>query len=374
MRIRTIRRMAKLLLCAFACIVIAMLGTDSAMAMADNGGDAVSNITIRITPPSGWATQRAEVEIRITDNTGAGFQSAQVKAGGKSWEDITGRLEQTENRHYCVVEITENCTVSVHVTGWDGRTYEKSEYIRCFDTASDERDTTASGQGSSGTASTPATPPGSSATATVPSGQGTVIDNATNEDGREFFTITTQDENYFYLIIDRQRDSENVYFLDTVKESDLLSLAEKDQGQDTPGVSAIPDPEPVCICTDKCVPGEVNTACEVCVLSLKDCTGKAPAVVPDDPEPVTQEKGGSGTLIIVVIAALAAGGVGYYLKIYKPKKDLDDAEDFDELTGEAEETVNEDGEDPAPNHDPYGEPEEPDYPEGYGYEEPEDEA
>ena len=45
MRIRTIRRMAKLLLCAFACIVIAMLGTDSAMAMADNGGDAVSNIT-----------------------------------------------------------------------------------------------------------------------------------------------------------------------------------------------------------------------------------------------------------------------------------------------------------------------------------------
>ena len=53
---------------------------------------------------------------------------------------------------------------------------------------------------------------------------------------------------------------------------------------------------------------------------------------------------------------------------------MDDAEDFDELTGEAEETVNEDGEDPAPSHDPYGEPEEPDYPEDYGYEEPEDEA
>lgn len=55
----------------------------------------------------------------------------------------------------------------------------------------------------------------------------------------------------------------------------------------------------------------------------------------------------------MLLMALAAGGAGYYFKIYKPKKDLDDADDFDELTGESEaETVNED--------------EEPDYPENYG--------
>ena len=75
---------------------------------------------------------------------------------------------------------------------------------------------------------------------------------------------------------------------------------------------------------------------------------------------------------MVVIAALAAGGVGYYFKIYKPNKDLDDAEDFDDLTGENEETINEDDDDPAPRRDPDGEPEEPDYPAGYGYEEPGD--
>lgn len=365
------KRMASLFLCALMCIVMAVSVTGPALAFADSGGDDVSNITIRITPPSGWATQRADVEVRITDNVGAGFQSAQVKVGGKGWKDVTGELEQTENRHYYIAEVTENCTVSVCVTGLDGRTYEKSEYIHCFNTASDDRSATVSGQDSPGTSSTPSEPTAPSVSK-VPAGQGTVVENVTNEDGREFFTIATQDENTFYLIIDRQSSSENVYFLDTVKESDLLSLAEKDRETES-GVSAVPDPEPVCICTDKCVPGEVNIDCPVCVLSLKDCTGKAPAADPGvDPEPEKPEKDNSGAIIMVVIAALAVGGAGYYLKIYKPKKDLDDAEDFDELTGE-EETVNEDGEDPAPRRDAYGEPEEPDYPVGYGYEEPEDE-
>ena len=209
-----------------------------------------------------------------------------------------------------------------------------------------------------------------------PAGQATVVENVTGSGGREFFTIQTQDENTFYLVVDRESESENVYFLDTVKESDLLSLAEKDDESGTLGESAIPDPEPVCICIDKCVAGEVNTDCPVCILSLKDCTGTAPAVDPDAETTTDKtEKGNSGTIILIVVAALAAGGAGYYIKIYKPKKDLDDAEDFDELTGEdevEEETVNEDDEDDVPNYVPYEEPDEPDYPEGYGYEEPEE--
>ena len=39
----------------------------------------------------------------------------------------------------------------------------------------------------------------------TPSGQATVLDHATGEDGKEFFTITTADNNVFYLIVDRQR-------------------------------------------------------------------------------------------------------------------------------------------------------------------------
>ena len=71
--------------------------------------------------------------------------------------------------------------------------------------------------------------------------------------------------------------------------------------------------------------------------------------------------------IRLALAALAVGGAGWYIKIYKPKHDLADAEDLDELTGAEEEpTVNEDDL-PAPVRHDYGdEPDEPDYPEDYG--------
>ena len=95
---------------------------------------------------------------------------------------------------------------------------------------------------------------------------------------------------------------------------------------------------------------------------------------PDGPEPERpKDNGGTGTVIIVLLAALAVGAAGWYIKIYKPKHDLTDAEDLDELTGDDEEpTVNEDDlpaprayEEPAPRSyedEPYA----PDDPEGYG--------
>lgn len=49
-------------------------------------------------------------------------------------------------------------------------------------------------------------------------------------------------------------------------------------------------------------------------------------------------------MLIVLIVALAAGGIGYYFKVYKPKHELDDAEDIDdfEFEGPEEPAVNED--------------------------------
>ena len=64
-------------------------------------------------------------------------------------------------------------------------------------------------------------PPAAEETTTkpfTPDGTGTVVDNATDEDGKEFFTITTPSENIFYLVIDRQRTENNVYFLNAVTE------------------------------------------------------------------------------------------------------------------------------------------------------------
>lgn len=67
----------------------------------------------------------------------------------------------------------------------------------------------------------------------TPDGTGTVV-NATSEDGKEVFTITTADEAVFYLVIDRQRSAENVYFLNAVTVADLMALAETGPGAGGP--------------------------------------------------------------------------------------------------------------------------------------------
>lgn len=176
----------------------------------------------------------------------------------------------------------------------------------------------------------------------TPAGQATVLDNATDGDGKEFYTFITPEENVFYLVIDNQRDSENVYFLNAVTEDDLAALAEKGE-KDGTGESAVPEVI-VCTCMDKCEAGMVNTSCPVCKNDLSACTGKEQAP-PETEEPAKEEtkKGNGGAFIFVLLAALAVGGAGYYFKIYKPKHDLDDAEDLDELLEDEDEAeVNED--------------------------------
>jgi len=130
----------------------------------------------------------------------------------------------------------------------------------------------------------------------TPDGTGTVVDNATDEDGKEFYTITTADESVFYLVIDKQKTSENVYFLNTVTTDDLLPLAE--QGKEPPK-EVTPEPEP-----------------------------KPTEPVEEVPEPEPEKKD-SPLLSLLLIGAvvLAGGGIGYYFKIYKPKHEAPDLED-----------------------------------------------
>lgn len=145
----------------------------------------------------------------------------------------------------------------------------------------------------------------------TPEGTGTVVDNAASSDDKEFYTITTPDENIFYLVIDKQRDGNNVYFLNAVTESDLAALAQKDAA-----------PEPVTPVTpEPTTPQEPEEPTE-----------------PEQPEkPEQPAKKGNSTMLIVLIVALAAGGIGYYFKVYKPKHELDDAEDIDDFEFEGPE-------------------------------------
>lgn len=129
----------------------------------------------------------------------------------------------------------------------------------------------------------------------TPEGTGTVVDNATDGDGKEFFTITTPSENVFYLIIDRQRDGQNVYFLNAVTERDLLALAEKD-----------PEPE----VTEPVMEPEPET--------------EPPTEPEPEPEPEKTSGFPMGNILMIAAVLLAGGGAGYYFKVYRPKHEAPD--------------------------------------------------
>ena len=52
-------------------------------------------------------------------------------------------------------------------------------------------------------------------------GNGKVEDNITDDSSKEFFTVKTKGGNTFFLVIDRARNSENVYMLSMIDEYDL---------------------------------------------------------------------------------------------------------------------------------------------------------
>lgn len=139
-------------------------------------------------------------------------------------------------------------------------------------------------------------------------GTGTVIDNATNEDEKEFYTITTPNEHVFYLVIDKQREQDNVYFLNAVTEKDLLALAEKSgDAADSENPLSTPQPEPTPDVTLEPIP---------------------------EPEPAP--KSNTGMLLLVLAVIVIGGGAGYYFKIYRPKQEQADYadQDYDEYEEE----------------------------------------
>ena len=164
----------------------------------------------------------------------------------------------------------------------------------------------------------------------TPEGTGTIQDAAAEgEDEKQFYTITTEDGNVFYLVIDGKRDANNVYFLNGVTEEDLMSLAEKSNGS----ISVIPEEE-ACTCAEKCEAGSVNTECLVCKNDLTGCTGKE--VQPEEPEEPAQpeepanEGVSIGMIVFLILGVLAVVGIGYYVKIIRPRQQAEEEEEFDE--------------------------------------------
>jgi len=154
----------------------------------------------------------------------------------------------------------------------------------------------------------------------TPDGQASVVDLAYEGDGKMFYTFKTPAGNVFYLIIDRQRGGENVYFLNAVTEQDLIALTDGAISTGDKNVSAIPtDPKT----------GEPDP-------NGKDDKPADPKTDPADPP--AKKGGNTGMLVFLLIGVAAVGGAAYYIKIIRPKQQggtsYDDEDEPNEDDGE----------------------------------------
>lgn len=136
----------------------------------------------------------------------------------------------------------------------------------------------------------------------TPDGNATLVDQASDKDGKEFYTFTSPAGNQFFLIIDKQRSDNNVYFLDYVTEKDLISLAKKDK--ENPLITETPEPE------------------------IKE---EKPEEKPVEEEKSEKKQNNTGMVLILLLVTVGVGIVAYYFKILKPKQELEAADDFEEI-------------------------------------------
>ncbi len=163
----------------------------------------------------------------------------------------------------------------------------------------------------------------------TPKGNAQLIDDVSDNENLQFITVTARDGNVFYFVIDKGAQSENVYFLNTVDESDLEALVEKSDKK--PTATSKPEQTENTAETDSTENDKKNTDSK---------TEKT-----EQPEQ-KQQKNNSGLFIILALA-VAAGVGGYYYKVILPKKKLEQADDLDDFDFEDEDTetvVNEDEE------------------------------
>ena len=164
----------------------------------------------------------------------------------------------------------------------------------------------------------------------TPKGNAQLVDDVSDNENLQFITVTARDGNVFYFVIDKGAQSENVYFLNTVDESDLEALVE--QTDKKPTASAKPEQT------------ENTAETDLSETDKKD-NSDTKAEKSEQPEQ-SRQKNNSGLFIVLALAA-AVGIGGYYYKVILPKKKLEQADDLDDFDFEDEDTetvINEDDE------------------------------
>lgn len=132
----------------------------------------------------------------------------------------------------------------------------------------------------------------------TPPGNLTLVDDFSGEQSldKQFITVVTRNGNYFYIIIDRAGERENVHFLNLVDEFSLLQIL---QGEDF-----VPPP----------IPSNI-----IPVIPIED------EPTEDEPEPTAtptpRQNNNTGLLLMLLAIAAAGGGAFWFFKVRKPKLD-----------------------------------------------------
>ena len=164
----------------------------------------------------------------------------------------------------------------------------------------------------------------------TPDGNLEIVDDIVHED-KQFITVKSRSGAEFYIVIDRSRDSDNVYFLNQVDDVDLFALLEENSSAS-------------CSCKEKCTVGAVNSDCLVCRMDMKSCKGKVSEVKSEpDAEPNSAEPSGKQNilLMILIVGVIGGGAVIGFLKLKKNKPKSSPAPDFDDDTDDDDFTEDE---------------------------------
>ena len=137
----------------------------------------------------------------------------------------------------------------------------------------------------------------------TPDGNLTLVDDIQVEDSKDkqYMTVVTKDGNYFYIIIDRAGNKENVYFLNMVDEADLLSLIED--------MDTVPKPP---------------------VTTPQAELESEPLHEPEAEEENDKDSNIGSVLLLLVLVGGGIVGAFYYFKVVKNKPSTKGSTDLDE--------------------------------------------
>ena len=149
-------------------------------------------------------------------------------------------------------------------------------------------------------------------------GNGEVLDNVMDEkSGKEFYTIVTANNNTYYLIIDHASSTKNVYMLSMIDENDLKEFLSEEEPEAPEDMGKTP------------------------TVDFGEDTKDDETSGDDKQEEPKKDNNILGTVLIILALGAVAGGVYFYFKIYKPKKEAQIADEDMEYVDDGV-TVNED--------------------------------